>query len=735
LQVIHLFRALALAVLIGIASLDGQVNVLTYHNDLARTGQNLNETVLAPSNLKTGKFGELFSQHVDGQIYGQPLYLWGLSIPGNGVHNVVFVATEHDSVYAFDADSNAAPNAAPLWHVSFLNPALGVTPVPADVLQCQAITPEVGITGTPVIDPASGTLYVAAMTLEDFGHAYVQRLHALDVTTGAERSGSPVVIQASVPGTGDGSSTVTFNPGLYKERAGLLLAGGLVYTTWSSHCDAGGYHGWVIGYDAKTLSQVSVYTSTPNWDAGAVWQGGAAPAADAAGNIFLVTGNGTFDANDGGSDLSDSVLKLSTSAGLSVADYFTPFNAAMLSEKDLDLGSSGALLLPDSAGSAAHPHLLVTGSKQGAIYLLDRDAMGHFQAGSDSQIVQSLPQAVGALFGIPAYFNNTVYFAGQNDTLKAFPIALGRMSEQPASQSSAAFRSLGSVPSISANGVQNGIVWTMDASGLHAYDAANLALELYLGSIGSFVKFSTPTIANAKVYVGAADSLVVFGLQAAPAIRSIVNSGGYSPGAVAPGSIVSIFGTNLADGTATASNHPLPGILAGARILINGVAAPLLSASSNQINAQIPYETPAGMARVTATLWNSASSSIGLEIQLTAPGIFGVLLNQDGTINGPDHATTAGNTVAVFLTGLGQTQPPTPSGVPAATGSPASAMPPVSATIGGKIAPVLSTILAPGLVGVFELTLEVPNQPPGNYPLVVEAGGISSNSVPVSVGG
>ena len=375
--------ALAAVSLLGVLVLNGQVNVLTYHNDLSRTGQNLNETILTPSNVRQGEFGELFRDPVDGQIYGQPLYLWGLTVPGKGIHNVVFVVTEHDSVYAFDADSNTGPNTAPLWHASFINPAAGVTAVPAQNLACNAIAPEVGITGTPVIDPDTGTLYVVAMTLEDFGQTYVQRLHALDVATGEERPGSPVKIEASAPGTGDGNSTVRFQPSMYKQRPGLLMLNGVIYTAWSSHCDSGKYHGWAIGYDSKTLQRTAVYTSTPNWDSGSIWQSGAAPAADANGNIYVVTGNGTFDAERGGSDMSDSIIKLSAASGLTVADYFTPFNAGLLGEKDLDLGSSGALLLPDSAGTPEHPHLLVTCGKEGRVYLVDRERMGHFQSDSD----------------------------------------------------------------------------------------------------------------------------------------------------------------------------------------------------------------------------------------------------------------------------------------------------------------------------------------------------------------
>jgi hypothetical protein len=502
---------LASTILLCALSSSGQIGVLTYHNDLARTGQNLNETSLTPATVRSRQFGQLFSEAVDGQVYAQPLYMPEVSIPGKGVYNVVFVVTEHDSVYAFDADGSAT---APLWHVNFTNTALGVTTVPAESLVCNVITPEIGITGTPVIDPASGTLYVVAMTLEQFGQTYVQRLHALDVATGAERPGSPVAIEASVPGMGDGNTTVTFKPGLYKQRAGLLLLDGVVYTAWTSHCDSGNYHGWLIGYDAHTLQRVSVYTSTPNWYAGSFWQSGAAPAADAHGNIYIVSANGTFDAERGGSDLGESIIKLSTAKTLSVADYFTPFNADTLSLQDMDFGSSGALLLPDAAGTPAHPHLLVSGSKAGGIYVLDRDNLGHFQPGGDSQIVQFLASAVGPVFGTPVYFNNTVYFAAKNDAVKAFSVSNGRLSAQPVSQSVGSFPYLGSAPSISANGSINGILWTIDTSvQLRAYDANNLADELYHASIGSYVKFSTPTIANGKVYIGTMNSLVVFGLR------------------------------------------------------------------------------------------------------------------------------------------------------------------------------------------------------------------------------
>lgn len=504
-----------------IASAAGQVRVATYRNDLTRSGQNLKETVLTPANVNPAQFGKIFSLQVEGQVYGQPLYLPSLAISG-GVHNVVFVATEHDVVYAFDADSASGANQTPLWQVSLVG-AGETTASVADVLNCNAISPEVGITGTPVIDPPTNTLYVVALTAR--ATQVIQRLHALDVTTGAERPGSPIVITASVPGTASGffssGPTVEFQPEFYKNRAGLLLLNGVVYTAWGSQCDFWAYHGWIIAYDAKDLHQVAVFNTTPNAYQGSFWMGGAAPAADEDGNIYAVSANGQFDANTNGLDYADSVLKLS-SPGLAVLDYFTPFNQIDLESKDLDLGSSTAILLPDLAGSKAHPHLLVTAGKEGRIYLIDRDRLGRFQASDDSQIVQSLSGVIKSLFGGPAYFNNTLYFAAAYDTLKAFPISEARIAISPSSHSSEVFGYAGGVPIVTANGSSNGIVWVVEASSggtLHAYDASNVANELYNSemnhsrdALGSSLPFSVPTVVNGKVYAGTAHGVIVYGL-------------------------------------------------------------------------------------------------------------------------------------------------------------------------------------------------------------------------------
>ena len=505
-----------------------QVAITTYRNGLSRTGDNLKETVLKPANVNPDQFGKLFSLPVDGQVYAQPLYLPSLTISGR-MHNVVFVATEHDSVYAFDTDSGVNEN--PIWRVRLTGAGETAATV-SDVLNCSSISPEVGITGTPVIDPSTKTLYVVASSARDTH--IIHRLHALDVATGAERPGSPVVITASVPGSADGffstGQAVEFHPDFHKNRPGLLLLNGVVYTSWGSYCDSLAYHGWIIGYDSKDLRQVAAFNTTPNAYQGSFWMGGAAPAADADGNIYAISANGRFDANAKGLNFGDSLLKL-TSDGLALLDYFTPFNQKDLDWNDMDLGSSGAVLLPDSAGSTAHPHLLVSAGKEGRIYLIDRDRMGQFDQGGDDQIVQSLSGAIGSLFGGPAYFNNTLYFAAQFDTLKAFSISNAYIPPSPSSQSSQRFGYVGSVPAVTANGSADAIVWAVEDSfggTLHAYDVSNLAIELYNSqmnssrdALGSALPFSVPSIADGRVYVGTANALVVYGLlsQSAKAPR------------------------------------------------------------------------------------------------------------------------------------------------------------------------------------------------------------------------
>jgi hypothetical protein len=494
----------------------------THHNDNLRTGQNINEKVLTPAIVNQAQFGKLFSYTLDGIAFASPLYVANVNIPGKGVHNVVYIATEHDSVYAWDADGLST---TPLWKVSFLKS--GVTTVPCgDTGECGDIPNEIGITGTPVIDPASGTLYVAAKTKE--GTSYVQRLHALDITTGAEKFGGPVVIQASVPGSGQGSSggQMAFNNLRENQRPALLLLNGNVYMGWASHGDQLPWHGWVIGYNATTLQQVAAYCVSPNGYGGGIWSSGGGLGADSNGNIYFNTGNGDFTANTGGKDYGDSVVKLSPTG--TVVDYFTPFDQANMESQNFDLSSAGPVLLLDQPGS--FPHLLIAAAKSGTIYVVNRDNMGHFHAGSDSQIPQSLPGilpnglAEEGNYSAPAFFNGYVYFAAVNDTLKAFQLTNGLLSSGPTSQSLDVYPNRGGSFAVSGNGNSNGIVWAMQDNNpgngvLRAYDAGNLANEFYdsnqAGSRDTFgvaSKFSIPLVANGKVFVGAQNQLIGFGL-------------------------------------------------------------------------------------------------------------------------------------------------------------------------------------------------------------------------------
>jgi len=518
----------------GTAQLTVQYAVVTYHNDMGRTGQDISETMLTPATVNKTHFGRQFSQTVDGYIYAQPLYMPGVNIAGL-VHNVVYAATEHDSVYAFDADNNAGANANPLWKASLIPP--GGSTVSSGDAGCGDLVPEIGITSTPVIDANTGTLYVVSKTKEN--GKFFQRLHALDITSGAEKFGGPVTIQASVKGTGDGSNgtgVVTFNPLREHNRTSLLLQNGLVYIGWASHCDNGPYHGWLMAYNPATLAQMAVFNTSPNSGLSGIWMAGAGLAGDGT-NVFFATGNGTFDVNNSGKDYGDSIMSVGPpSAGtppatFPVLSYFTPFNQSNLNGGDVDLGSGGVLLLPTQTGQ--HPHLLVQVGKGNTIYLVDRDNMGGYCASCtsrDTQIVQELQGAVGGMWGMPAFWNNNIYFGGSGDHVKAYSFnasGTGLLSANPTSRSAVSIGNFGPTPSVSASGNSNGIVWVIQADAyggpgpaiLRAFDATNLATELYNStqnagdSPGGAVKFTVPTIANGKVYVGTSSQLSVFALH------------------------------------------------------------------------------------------------------------------------------------------------------------------------------------------------------------------------------
>jgi hypothetical protein len=503
----------------------GSANVLTYHNNNARDGLNAQETVLTPANVNSTDFGKLAFFPVDGKVDAQPLYVSSLSING-GAHNVLYAATEHDSVYAFDADSGQV-----LWQVSLL----GSGETSSDDRGCDQVSPEIGITATPVIDSqagAHGTIYVVAMSKDANGN-YYQRLHALDLSNGAELPGSPVTVQAKYPGTGDNSANgyVVFDPAQYKERPGLLLLNGVVYTFWSSHCDVRPYTGWIIGYNEQTLAQASVFDITPNGNEASIWASGAAPAADSSGNIYFLAANGTFettlDANGFpvNHDYGNAFIKLSTGGGtLAVADYFNMDNTEAESNADEDLGSGGALLLPavtDASGTLRH--LAVGAGKDQNIYVVDTTNMGKFNPNNNNAIYQEIPNGLGGPeFGMPAYFNGTLYYGAVGDSIRAFPVTNARLATAPASQTANSFVYPGTTPSVSANGTADGIVWAVENSNpavLYAFDATNLAHELYDSNqagtrdqFGPGNKFITPTIANGKVFVGTTNGVAVFGL-------------------------------------------------------------------------------------------------------------------------------------------------------------------------------------------------------------------------------
>ena len=502
-------------------------DVLTYHNDVARTGLDPNETTLTPANVNVSSFGKLGVDATDGKLDAEPLYVAGVTIPGVGTRDVLYVATEHDSLYAFDADTGAL-----YWKASMLGPG----EVPSDPIIGTQITPEIGITSTPTIDPTAGTLYLVAMSKRVEGGAttYFQRIHAIDIATGADKV-APVSIDGSFtyPGKGPGTdgTLVHFDPRRYKERDALLLDNGVVYTGWASHDDYPPYTGWVIAFHADDLSTASIVNVDPNGtpttpflgdgSGSSFWNSGDGPAADAAGNLYNLSANGPFDPSNG--DYGDAFVKLSTAGGLAVADYFAPSDQQALAATDEDLGSSGITLVdvPDNAG-VVH-HLAIGSGKDGNIYVVDRDNLGHFSATGDD-IYQEIPNGVGAgLFAAPATFDGNVYFGGEGTDLLAYRFVDGKLTATPTSRTADTFSYPGTSPSISSDGNADGIVWAYsntDPVGLRAYDANNLAIKLYDSTaapggrddVGAGNKFITPMIANGRVYVATTDGVGVFGL-------------------------------------------------------------------------------------------------------------------------------------------------------------------------------------------------------------------------------
>lgn len=514
------------ALVMAFTGVAGATDVVTYHNDLARTGQNLDETILNLKNVKSSTFGLLFTMPVDGKIDAEPLYLSSVSIPNQGTHNVIYAVTENDSVYAFDADKGSL-----LWQVSLLEK----NETPSDDHGCSQISPQIGITSTPVIDRSSGangTIYVVAMSVDKGGH-YFQRLHALDITTGSEEFGGPTTVKARYPGTGDNSHDgyVYFDPAQYAERQGLLLLNGVIYLAWTSHCDQRPYTGWIIGYSESTLSRTGVLDVTPNGYEGSIWQSGAGMASDGEA-IYFLDANGLFDTtlNSKGfpikGDYGNGFIKLSTrNDKLRVADYFNMYNTVQESDSDEDLGSGGALVLPPMKDAQNNTwHLAIGAGKDSNIYLVNRNNMGKFNPNNDNAIYQEIDGALpGGIWSMPAYFNGSVYYGPEGYYLLQYTFSQAKLGTTPASNSAAAFEYPGSTPSVSADHQQNGIVWAIEHSDpndvLHAYDARNLQNELYNSNqagnrdqFGTASHFGTPLIVNGKVYVGTNSNVTAFGL-------------------------------------------------------------------------------------------------------------------------------------------------------------------------------------------------------------------------------
>ena len=516
-------RSIVCVLLCFAATLYGQMtDVLTYHNDNTRDGQTLHEEVLTPANVTSTHFGLLRTLTVDGLVDAEPLYAAGVVIPGVGMRNILFVVTEHDSVYAFNADGTNI-----YWQVSMLG-TNELTSNPVD--GCTQVPTEIGITSTPVIDRQdgpNGTIFLVAMSRK--GTAYYQRIHALDLATGADRL-TPAPVSASFPGSGDNSSGgyVVFDPEQYKERCGLLLLNGVLYTTWASHCDDRPYTGWLMGYAEQTLAQTDILNLTPNGNEGAFWGAGAGMAADSAGNIYALAGNGTFDTTlvrgfPTNGDYGNAFLKYSTTNGpIVVSDYFTMSNTVSESAKDTDLGSGGALLLPDMLDASNNVRQLAMGAgKDSILYIVDRNNMGHFSAKTNA-IWQQVNGAVsGGFWSMAAFCNNYIYTGGVGDRIKAFSFSNARLQAR-SSETSESFAYPGATPSVSADGANNGILWASENTSpvvLHAYNATNLTTELYnsnqAGSrdhSGAGNKYITPMIASARVYVGLAGAVGVFGL-------------------------------------------------------------------------------------------------------------------------------------------------------------------------------------------------------------------------------
>jgi hypothetical protein len=645
----RLLKGMGLAAfLLAASATRAQTDVLVSHYDSGRTSANLSETTLSVQNVNSGTFGKLYSIPVDGYLYAQPLYKSNVTVAGKGPFNVVFAATEHGSVYAFDAAT-----ATPLWHRSFINPATGLTSRPSNS-SLEDLTPEVSITSTPVIDGTSGTMYVVAETVQS-GSPALYWLHALDITTGADKVPA-VSVQASV---GSGATPLNINAATSQQRPGLVLANGVVYVAFGSNADNWPWVGWLVGYNATTLAQVSVFCTSASGAQGAgVWSSGEAPPVDASGNIFIVTGNGTF--NPASGDWADAYLKLSTSSGLAVQDYFSPFNQAALGAADLDVASAGFTLLPDAAGSSTHPHLLIGTSKLGELYLVDRDNMGQFNGSystPNSQIVQWIPNAVGGTtafpknnplpyiensYSSPAYWQQHVYFCGIGEACKTYAMSNGLLATTPSSRASAVFGYPGAQPVVSAasSTASSAVLWAIEddttdnMAVLHAWDATNLTSELYNSRqaasqrdvAGPPVRFTVPTVANGQVLIGTQSEVDVYGLLASKLPRLAAPVFAPTPGTYATAQTVTLSAAAGAtiyytlDGSApTLSSTPYTAaITVSATTTINAIAVESGSMTSPVASATYTISPVAQIAYVQGNYATPQSPQASVAVKYTA---------------------------------------------------------------------------------------------------------------------
>ncbi len=747
-----MFRVARVALLeLGIAALAlAQVNVLNVNYDSQQTGANLQETTLAPG-IDWNSFGKLGTLPVDGAVYAQPLYVTGVAI-GGVKYNVLYVVTMGDSVYAFNADK--PQSTTPLWRVNLGAPVPSglFNPVPGGLSNYTDILPEIGILGTPAIDPTAQVIYVVTDTLPAGApSAPLFQLHALSLVDGHEMLGGPVQIAASVSGKGldSNNGTIPFYAIEELQRPGLMLANGTIYIAFGSHGDTGPYHGWMLGYSASTLQQTSVFNTTPNGRQSAIWQTGRAPAADANGNIYAVSANGDW---DGVANFGQSVLRLS-GADLSLLDWYTPSDWESLDGMDADIGTTGAILIPNT-------NYLVSGSKAGVLFLIQDDAMGHLGAATtqgvqvntyglfDIALWGNLPNAptssvAKAHAAAAAAPSSTLYEFQPAGPLKAFQIVNNQINSTILSEFTPPFLSEYAGLSISANGAADGIVWltlaNYGAAGLpgtlFALDATNLASELWSSDmngtrdhLGAFAKFVPPTVADGRVYVATfSRAVVVYGpLSGAtppgnPTITSVVNGASYLADGVSPGELVTIFGANLGPPLAAQGSligNEVADSIDSTQVLFGGVASPMLFASPTQINAVVPFGVTGPTTQVQITYQGQPTVSTTVPVQPASPALFslqsngggsGAILNQDGSINSRSNPAARGSVVVLYGTGGGLT---TPASVDGLLTSPIYPLPnlPVSVFIDTQPAKVLYAGAAPGIVaGALQINVVVPS--------------------------